>query len=288
MILLTGASGKTGQAIIQALADQGAFVRGLVRQAVQTERLREIGAQEIIIGNLRDPADLHRACVGADVIYHICPNMQPDEMTIAQNVIQAAQANGVRRVVYHSVLHPQTEAMPHHWQKLRVEELLFKAGLDFTILQPAAYMQNVLANWPTITEQGIYRVPYALTTRLGMVDLQDVAEVAAKVLTEPGHSGAIYELAGAEVLSQSDVAAILTECLGRAVHAETIAPTVWAQGAQQTGLGEYQVTTLLKMFDYYERYGFWGNPRVLMGLLGRTPTTFAEFIQHTRQPALST
>jgi uncharacterized protein YbjT (DUF2867 family) len=193
-------------------------------------------------------------------------------------VLHAAQSQGVNRFVYHSVLHPQTEAMPHHWHKLRVEELLFKAGLDFTILQPAAYLQNVLASWPLIMEQGVYRVPYAVTTRLGMVDLRDVAEAAARVLTEPGHSGAVYELAGREVLSQTEVAAILTQCLERPVHAETLPRSAWTEGARKAGLGDYQVTTLLAMFDYYERYGFWGNARVLTGLLGRAPTLFAEFV----------
>ncbi|MCX6047462.1 MAG: NmrA family NAD(P)-binding protein [Chloroflexi bacterium] len=285
MILLTGASGKTGQAIIQALANSGVYVRGFVRQATLMAHLRQLGAQEIMPGDLRDPAALHRACANVDLLYHICPNMQPDEVAIAQNVIQAAQANGVKRFVYHSVLHPQTAAMPHHWQKLCVEELLFQSGLNFTILQPAAYMQNVLASWPLIREQGIYRTPYATTTRLGMVDLRDVAEAAAKVLTEADHNGAIYELAGAEVLSQTDVAALLTEGLERPVRAEAMAPAIWEQGARQAGLGDYQVATLLKMFKYYEQYGFWGNPRVLTGLLGRAPTTFFEFVQRARQAA---
>jgi len=279
MILITGASGKTGQAIIKALNARQAKVRALVRRAEQQSRLQELGAQEIMIGDLRNSADLQRACADIETVYHICPNMQPDEVAIAQNVLEAAQSNNVNRFVYHSVLHPQTEEMPHHWNKLRVEELLFKAGLDFTILQPAAYMQNVLASWSAIVEQGVYRVPYAVTTRLGMVDLHDVAEVAARVLTEKGHSGAIYELAGSEVLSQEEVAAILSTILGRPVRAESIPHSVWEQGARKAGLGDYQVTTLLKMFEYYERYGFWGNSYTLRGLLKRAPTTFAEFIK---------
>jgi NAD(P)H dehydrogenase (quinone) len=277
MILITGASGKTGQAIVQALLPRGAPVRAFVRQTEQVIHVQQLGAQEGVIGDLRNTADLQHACAGIDTLYHICPNMQPDEVAIAQNLIQVAQTSRVTRFVYHSVLHPQTEEMAHHWHKLRVEELLFKSGLDFTILQPAAYMQNVLAGWQMIVEQGVYRVPYAVTTRLGMVDLTDVAEVAAQVLTEPGHSGAIYELAGSEVLSQTEIAAILSECLGRPVRAEAIAHDGWKQAARQAGLGEYTIATLLKMFAYYERYGFWGNARVLTTLLGRAPTSFAEF-----------
>jgi uncharacterized protein YbjT (DUF2867 family) len=255
------------------------MVRALVRRAEYQSPLLAEGAREVTVGDFHNANDLAQACAGVAAIYHICPNMQPDEVAIGQRMIRAAQANNVPRFVYHSVLHPQTEEMSHHWNKLRVEELLFKSGLDFTILQPAAYMQNVLAGWSAIIEQGIYRVPYAATTRLGMVDLLDVAAVTARVLIEPGHSGAIYELAGAEVLSQVEVAAILATRLGRPVKAEALVRAAWEGGARSAGLNEYAIATLLKMFDYYERYGFWGNPRVLTGLLGRSPTTFAEFVQ---------
>lgn len=279
MILVTGAAGKTGRALVQALATDGWAVRALVRRAEQRALLQADGAQEVVLGDFHSAADLNQACRGVASIYHICPNMQPAEVAIGQRIIAAAQANGVRRFVYHSVLRPQIEEMLHHWNKLRVEELLFKSGLAFTILQPAAYMQNVLAGWPTIVEQGLYRVPYAVTTRLGMVDLLDVATVAAKVLTEAGHSGAIYELAGAEALSQLEVAAILTEGLGRPVRAEALDPAAWERTARANGLNDYAVTTLRSMFAYYERYGFWGNPHVLTTLLGRVPTTFAAFVK---------
>ena len=87
------------------------------------------------------------AAAGAQAIYHICPNVSRDEVAYARAVAAAARAHGVRRFVYHSVLHPQIEAMPHHWQKMRVEEMLFAAGFDLTVLQPAAYMQNILGVW---------------------------------------------------------------------------------------------------------------------------------------------
>jgi hypothetical protein len=117
-----------------------------------------------------------------------------------------------------------------------------------------------------------------------MVDLEDVAAAAAIVLTEPGHEGATYELAGSEVLSQTSVARILAEALGRPVRAERLPLDVWEHRARAGGMGEYQITTLVKMFRYYERHGFWGNPRVLGWLLQRPPTTFAAFVQrHMRQ-----
>ncbi len=283
MILVTGAAGKTGRAVIRALSAKGAFVRALVHRPEQAGEVQAAGAQEFVVGDMRAQPILTRAAMGVRAIYHICPNVTPDEVIIGQAAIAAARAAGVEHFVYHSVLHPQAEAMPHHWLKLRVEEKLFESGLPYTILQPAAYMQNVLAHWDKIVQQGIYPAPYPLETRLGMVDLEDVAEAAAIVLTEPGHAGATYELAGAEALSQTEVAAILSQHLGRPVSAQVLPLETWERQAKSSGLGDYQIETLIKMFRYYERYGFWGNPRVLGWLLVRPPTTFAAFVERSMQ-----
>lgn len=281
MILITGAAGKTGRAIIRALARRSAPVRAQVYRREQSRVARDLGAQNTIVGDMRQPETLARATKGVQAIYHICPNMSPDELSIGEALIAAARAAGVQYLVYHSVLHPQTEAMAHHWQKLRVEERLFESGLAWTILQPAAYMQNVLAHWGEIVTEGVYPVPYPASTRLSMVDLEDVAEAAAKVLTEPGHLGATYELVGAEMLSQTEVAAVLSGELGRPVRVESVSPADWERGARAAGLGDYQVTTLLSMFEYYGRHGFWGNAQVLGWLLGRPPTSFQAVVRRT-------
>ena len=168
--------------------------------------------------------------------------------------------------------------MPHHWLKLRAEEKLLESGLPYTILQPAAYMQNVLAHWDRIVQEGIYPVPYPAETRLGMVDLEDVAQAAARVLAETGHSGATYELAGPEMLSQTDIASLLAQRLGRPVRTQRIPLESWENQARASGLSEYQVGALLKMFGYYERHGFWGSPNVLDWLLERPATNFAAFV----------
>jgi uncharacterized protein YbjT (DUF2867 family) len=279
MILITGAAGKTGRAVLRALVARGETVRALVHRSEQMPHLEALGAQEVLAGDMREQATIERAAHAVRAVYHICPNVSPDEVTIGQAAIAAARSAGVEHFVYHSVLHPQTEAMPHHWQKLRVEEKLFESSLPYTILQPSVYMQNVLAHWQQILAQGTYPVPYAIDTRLGMVDLEDVAAAAAIVLTQAGNTGATYELAGAEALTQVEVAAILSQQLGHPVRAEVISRQAWERGARASGLGDYQVQTLLKMFDYYERYGFWGNPRVLGWLLGRPPATFAAFVE---------
>lgn len=282
-IIVTGAAGKTGRAVIAALSARGRRVRAFVRRPEQGAIARAAGAQEVVVGDLRDAEAVGRALGGgrelarAHAIYHICPNMSPDELAIGECVIAAAVAAATPRFVYHSVLHPQTEKMPHHWQKLRVEERLFESGLDFTILQPAVYMQNILAAGEAILQQGRYPIPYAASTRLSFVDLDDVAEVATRALLEPGHAGAIYELAGTTALSQTAIAAILSEQVGRTVAVEVIARDAWERQAAAAGLNAYAVTTLLQMFAYYEACGFAGNPNVLRWLLGREPTSLEAF-----------
>lgn len=168
--------------------------------------------------------------------------------------------------------------MPHHWNKLRVEEALFESGLAFTILQPTAYMQNVLAGWEAIVERGVFTVPYPVETRLSLVDLEDVAEAAAIVLTEPGHAGATYELVGTQAMTQVEVAEALSQNLGHAVRAEAKSIETWEQGARASGMGDYPIETLIKMFRYYERFGLTGNPHALGWLLRRPPTTFEAFV----------
>ena len=190
MIAITGAGGKTGRALVQALDRRGVAARAVVRSLTGSDELRALGAADVAQADFADVVRLAGTFAGAAAVYHICPNMHPAEVEIAGHVVEAARRAGVPRIVYHSVLHPQVEAMPHHWQKMRVEEMLFTAGLNYTILQPAAYMQNLLAYLPTVCGEGVYRVPYAAHTRLGMVDLGDVAAAAAVVLADPDHAGA--------------------------------------------------------------------------------------------------
>lgn len=281
MILVTGTAGKTGRAVVKKLVAKGQSVRGLVRTKEQAAALSSMGVSQTIIGDMSDPAILEQAVKQVKAVYFICPNMHPGELSIAESFIRAVQLSGVERFIYHSVLHPQIEAMPHHWQKMRVEEKLFKSRLSYTILQPAAYMQNLLANWDRIAFEGEYAVPYSIEARISMVDLEDVAEVASIVLTEVGHQGAVYELCGSEIQSQIEIANIITTHLGREVKAVAISRDIWERQARSAGLSDYALDTLLKMFRYYDEFGFWGNGNELSWLLGRLPTTFGRFLERS-------
>ena len=128
MILITGAGGKTGRALVKALSDFE-FIRALVHREEQGSVLKSLGAEKTVVGDIGDEFVLRSAMEAVRVVYHICPNMSPDERVIGKLVIDTAREVGVEHFIYHSVLHPQTEKMNHHWQKLRVEEMIFGTSL---------------------------------------------------------------------------------------------------------------------------------------------------------------
>ncbi len=259
-------------------------MRAMVRRPEQAAASMGGGAVDAVIGDITSENDLERCLQGVECVYHICPNVHPLEIEIGRGLIEAARRSGTKRIVYHSVLHPQVEAMPHHWKKMRVEEMLFASGLDFTILQPAAYMQNTLGQLQSVREKGIYYCPYRVSTRLSMVDLADLAEAAAEVITGSEHSHAVYEICGEETLSQDEVAAAFGRVLGKPVKAEEQDRAAWEMAARAAGMEGYALETLLKMFTYYDAYGFTGNSTVLTHLLGRQPGNFESFLRRTLAP----
>ena len=278
MILVTGASGKTGKAIIKSLSGVES-VCAFVRDEKHSESLQSLGAEKVFVGDLEDQSALLSATKNVRAVYHICPNMNPREMEIGRMILDAAKQSRVEHFVYHSVLHPQIEAMNHHWQKLRVEEMIFEAGIPFTILQPAPYMQNLLASWKSIVDGGILRVPYSVESKFSFVDIADVAEAAKIVLTESTYQNAIYELAGTTPMSHVEVAEIFSKVLKREVRAEKIEIGDWRLGV--SGLAEYALENLIKMFEYYDQWGLVGNPNVLKWILGREPNSLESFVERT-------
>ena len=277
-ILVTGAAGKTGQELVRSLVQLGCRVRAAVRRDSQRKTLESLGAHETVAFNLEDPPAFDKAARGVRAIYHIPPNVHPEELAIGRNAIRAAKKADVERFVYHSVLWPQIEAMPHHWQKMRVEEALIESGLPFTILQPCAYMQNSLAQLENMRSRGVFEVPYRLETRFSLVDLGDVAQAAARVVTESGHTYAVYTCCGPEAISSEELAAYYSKALSKQVGGRAISLSDWQSDATARGLGGYPLQALLQMFRYYDRHDFVGSSAPLEGLLGRKPSDFKKFL----------
>jgi uncharacterized protein YbjT (DUF2867 family) len=275
MILVTSANGKTGQHVVRALLAKKQEIRALDISEKVAE-LQRLGVKEVIAGDMLDAATLNKAMDGVRAVVHIGPPFHPRERMMGEVVIDAAKSHGVGLFVYFSVLHPQIEALIQHTMKLKVEEHLINSRLPYTILQPMHYMQNVFVG--DVVRGGVFDLPYSMETPLSFVDMQDVAEVAGKVLTEAGHERATYELCGSDTLSGFDIARIIGEESGTRIETKSI-PLQEFISHVPVKMSDYTVHGIERLFTYYNRHGLTGNPNVLAWLLGRKPTTFAEYVR---------
>ena len=198
----------------------------------------------------------------------MAPNLHPDEPAYVAVVLDAARSAGVRRVVYHSVVAPYVPDLPHHLGKARSEDLVRRSGLGWTLLQPCAYVQNLvpglLAAGPDGAPEPAVRVPYDPDRLFGLVDLVDVAAAAAVVLVDDGHVGATYELGGPRLVSARDVAVAAARVLGREVPVQRL-PLETSANAGDPRERDW----LRAMFAYYDRHGLPAASLPLRVLLGR-------------------
>ena len=266
-IAIVGATGKTGRAVASAL-DGVAVVRRLSRSAPDFPVDLETGA------------GLVEAFTGCRGVYFIAPNVHPDEPALLSRALEAAASAGVDHVLYHSVAWPYSPTMPHHMDKARCEEELrafgSERGVHWTILQPCAYAQNfetVLTGSPNLV------VPYSLDTKFSFVSLDDVAEVAARILVEGAniHHGSTYELGGPEMLSVRDVVRLVEAMTGRSVSLESIGVNEWidVHGAALSPDAQQRLST---MFEFYNDRDFLASSAVAAALLGRSPTPIRALI----------
>lgn len=317
MILVTSAAGGVGRPLVRQLVANGQAVRAFVKDEDQARRSRADGAAETVIGDLRRPGDLEEALRGTRQIYHAAPTQLVDELPVAERLITAARTEQLDQVVFHSVIHPDIAELPHHRQKLSVEGILRDSGLPVTVLRPSHYMQNVLDFWDFFGS-GLLPYPTSPESRMGVVDVEDIAAAAANVLTTPGeHIGRTYDLSTVE-LTRVDMARIWSKVLGHPVVAVRIPPqalenplaaiptfgsaiarSLWSNRLRSLpgivrGLSSAPNTrgfrswssdardTYVQMMTYYDVHGLpAGNLEDLPKVLGRRPIDYEQFARRT-------
>ncbi len=272
MIVVTAGGGRTGTAVARSLRARGRRVRAVVATEAARPALDEAGA-EVAVADLAEPGSVVPLLADAEALYLIWPNFDPRETAGATALLDAARSAGVGRVVYHSVLRPQARSMPHHAAKDRVEEHLDASGLAWRVLQPCAYADNLDAGLPRVAQTGRFPSVWGLEHGQSLVDVRDVAEAAAVLLTEDGLDGGTFEAAGPESLTAGRLAELLSEHLGRPVTTVDVVPD-----GPVPPIEDYAAHCRRRMFDHYRAHGFTGSPRVLTALLGRSPRTFAEHL----------
>jgi len=271
VIVVTAAGGPTGTAVVRELRARGESVRAVVNRRGPRPELAALGV-EVVVGELTQPMAWSKLLAGADGLYLIWPNFDPDEAEGAPAVFAEARRAGVARVVYHSVLRPQLRVMPHHAAKDVAEEALDASGLrSWRVLQPCAYADNMDGQLEAVRVSGVLRSYWGLRTGQSLVDLRDVAEAAAVLLTADGLDGGTFEAAGPEALTAPDLAERIAAWLEDEVVADDVIP-----GGEMPS--SYAARCRRTMFDHYRAHGFTGSPRVLTDLLGRAPRTFAQHL----------
>jgi len=275
-VLVVGASGGCGKAVTAQLVARGAVVRGFVRDDDRAQVAREAGATEIAIGDLRDIGSIDAALKGVDGVFHLGPAYMPEEAQVGIAVANAALRAGVERLIYSSALHPIASAMLNHDVKRQVEEHLIATDLDFTIMQPARFMQGVAYSWPAIVSDKAFREPFRVDAKMAFVDYEDVAEAVAICFTEPGYGRATFELSAEGEQSRVEQAAIISEILGEEIKAEPCVLEDWLPPPLLAN--PYLREGLTRMFGYYDTVGFrGGNSLSLRTILGRPATDYAAF-----------
>jgi uncharacterized protein YbjT (DUF2867 family) len=269
-VLATGATGKFAGLVVPALVSHGIDVRAVVHEPDKKHIPLERGAGETVDADLRDPASLRAALDGADGVFLITPAFAPEATEMGLNLVEAARATGVRKIVYNGVYHPSL-GLANHASTRPIEAALYASALDFTILQPAMYMQALDGAFEQALRSGTLVMPWSKHSRMTYVDYRDVAEAAALAFTGEQLSFGTFELAARGMVDRVRLAELMTEAGGREVIAGDLPAGFRLPPGQPDGLGA--------MFAEYDRHGFHGgNPLVLRAILQHEPRTVAGYI----------
>jgi len=217
MIMVIGATGRIGRAVIDHLLRAGVSVRAMTRRPAAANLP---AAVEVVPGDLTEPASLADCLHGVDVVFLL---WTAPEATLP--VVISHMASHVTRIVAltspHQVAHPFFE-QPNAMAALHahLERLIAASGVEFTILRPGVFASNCLAWWaPTIRDGDVVRWPYG-AAETAPIDERDIAAVAACALCEDGHNGAEYVLTGPHSLSQVEQVRIIGQAIGRRLRFE--------------------------------------------------------------------
>jgi len=284
-ILILGAGGMTGTGVLKELAKTDMRVTAFAHNEQRRDALMQLGADEVIIGDMECFEDLSNAMKNQDVVYHITSAFNPMEYEIGKLSINAAKANGISHFVYQSVLHSNMTQLVHHWKKNQVEEYLVESGLPFTIVQPTVFMQNILRSWPEIQKTGVFRQKFYTEkdSAIAMIDLDDFAEAVSIIIRNPEkHLGATYELSGPEMLNAAKVKTAMEYVLGRKITFSYISDEDFVSDLKKMHASDYRIQGMTKMYQHYNDYDFPGSPFVLEAILGRKPNTIAQCLSRQR------
>ena len=275
MVLITGANGENGKEIVKLFAARGIAVRAMVRDSKRADALSLPGV-EIVEGNFDAPQTIRAALEGMERAFLLTPSSENAEKQQLSFVDTARQC-GLKHIVKLS----QLDADPNSSARFlryhaAVEQAIQSSGLTYTFLRPNLFMQGLLNFKSTIVAQNAFYAS-AGEGKVSVVDVRDIAEVAVAALTQTGHEGKTYDITGPQALTHAEMAAHLSEALGRKISFVNVAPDAMRQSLLSINFPVWQADGLL------EEYALWSQDEaadVASGVqeaTGKAPRTFDEF-----------
>lgn len=272
-ILITGASGTIGSALVKQLQSQGADF-----EVMTSKPDGMVHGQAARQASFEDVAALTQAFQGIDTLFVLLP-LVPNKVELARNVAAAAQAAGVKHIVRSSGAGADASAA-FSLPKLQgtVDQIMTDTGIPCTFLRNAAFMQNYITFYQGLVKSGMVYAASADAAQ-SLVDVRDIAVAAALILRDPApHAGKAYTLTGGEALTDSQRVAMLSQAVG---HAVGFTPLSVEQAAQTMkndwGMPDVMVDWMSSLDQIVSAGYAAGISADVQHLLGRSPTSFAQF-----------
>lgn len=279
MIAITGATGQLGQLVIAALLKSvpASQIVAVVRNPAKADALAQQG---IVVrqGDYGDEAALTRALDGVEKLLLISSSEVGQRAVQHRNVINAAKVAGVGFIAYTSVLHADTSPLGLAAEHIETENMLAASGIPYALLRNGWYSENYLASAPPAIEHGVF-LGAAGDGKIASATREDYAAAAAKVISEEGHAGKVYELAGDTAWTLSELAAELSKQSGKNVVYQNLSEADYASALRGVGLPDAFASLLADSDTGASKGGLFDDSHTLSKLIGRPTTPLADSIK---------
>src|SRR5688572_2429818 len=222
MICVTGAGGTVGSEVVRQLETTNASIRAAYHSKGKADAARSKDMDAVVI-DYNDPETLRTAFDGCEKLFLLGPNV-PNQAELEINAMNAAKAAGVKHIVKLSVMRADEEEYDFGRIHRESEKAIEASGLDWTFIRANSFMQNTVTFMSGLISAQSAFYTAAEDARISHVDVRDIAAVAVKALTEPGHEGKAYSVNGPEGLTYDEIAAELSKSLGRPISHISIPP----------------------------------------------------------------
>src|SRR6266404_500916 len=275
MILVTGASGTVGKAVLSEVARSGAKHKAMYRSA--EDAAKAPSGTPTVIADFAKKETLAAALRRVESVYLVCSPV-PDLVQMESNMIGASRAAGGRHLVLNFPMGAGDYAKSFPSWHRKVEDKLRSTGISCTILRPNSFHQNVLTYFaPSIRAQGVFYSSMG-NARTSFLDVRDIAAIAAKALAGGEHRGKAYELNGPEALTYAELAEKISKHAGRTVQYVDIPAEAQRKAMLDQGMPAWQVDALLDLQEYYTSGNGGTVDQLLPELLGRQPISMDRFL----------